>query len=128
MAIIDPALDRKREPISPISSRSIPGGKGVIRAAGLGPITGAADDDPSAIGTYASAGAAFGPAFLWTAPVTCPMMFAVVYLCAKVGQVTGQGLFTIIRRRYSRWILFFLLATALTGNIIEAAADIVGMA
>jgi Mn2+/Fe2+ NRAMP family transporter len=30
----------------------------------LGVITGAADDDPSAIGTYASAGAKFGLGFL----------------------------------------------------------------
>jgi Mn2+/Fe2+ NRAMP family transporter len=54
------------------------GQSGVVRALGLGLITGAADDDPSAIGTYASAGAAFGPAFLWTAPVMLPMMFAAV--------------------------------------------------
>jgi NRAMP (natural resistance-associated macrophage protein)-like metal ion transporter len=100
----------------------------VIRSLGLGLITGAADDDPSAIGTYASAGASFGPYFLWTAPATCPMMFAVVYLCGKVGQVTGQGLFTIIRQHYPRWILYFLLVTAVGGNIVEAAADIGGMA
>jgi hypothetical protein len=37
---------------------------GVVRALGLGLITGAADDDPSAIGTYAAAGAKLGPAFL----------------------------------------------------------------
>ena len=59
----------------------------VLRAIGLGFITGAADDDPSAIGTYASAGAKFGPAILWTAPVTFPMMFAVVYLSSKLGQL-----------------------------------------
>ncbi|RUU02031.1 divalent metal cation transporter, partial [Mesorhizobium sp. M7A.T.Ca.TU.009.02.1.1] len=39
---------------------------GVVRALGLGLITGAADDDCSAIGTYASAGARFGPDLLWT--------------------------------------------------------------
>jgi NRAMP (natural resistance-associated macrophage protein)-like metal ion transporter len=122
---------RKQDPVEDERFRrdvQTPARRSVVRSLGLGLITGAADDDPSAIGTYASAGAAFGPAFLWTAPVTCPMMFAVVYLCAKVGQVTGQGLFTIIRRHYPRWILFFLLVTALTGNIIEAAADIGGMA
>ena len=59
----------------------------VLRALGLGLITGAADDDCSAIGTYASAGAKLGPSFLWTAPVTFPMMVAVVYLSAKLGQV-----------------------------------------
>lgn len=37
------------------------------RALGLGLITVAADDDPSAIGTYATAGASPGPGFLWTA-------------------------------------------------------------
>ncbi|MGH9485694.1 MAG: hypothetical protein ACRD1F_11620, partial [Terriglobales bacterium] len=40
-----------------------------VQAVGTGIITGAADDDPSAIGTYASAGAAFGPGILWVAPV-----------------------------------------------------------
>src|SRR3954470_8058785 len=89
------------------------------RALGLGLITGAADDDPSAIGTYASAGAALGPGFLWTAPVTFPMMVAVVYLSAKLGQVTGLGLFENIRIHYSRWILYALLAGVLFGNIVE---------
>ncbi len=66
--------------------------RGVLRSIGLGLITGAADDDPSAIGTYASAGAALGPSFLWTAPVTLPMMFVVVFLSAKLGQVAGRGI------------------------------------
>jgi NRAMP (natural resistance-associated macrophage protein)-like metal ion transporter len=120
----DEAVARQRFPLG--SPKRAP--RGVVRSLGLGLITGAADDDPSAIGTYASAGAAFGPSFLWTAPVTCPMMFAVVHLCGKVGQVTGQGLFTIIRRHYPRWVLYFILVTAVGGNIIEAAADIGGMA
>jgi NRAMP (natural resistance-associated macrophage protein)-like metal ion transporter len=95
---------------------------------GLGLITGAADDDPSAIGTYAAAGAKLGPAFLWTAPATCPMMFAVVYLSAKLGQVAGQGLFAVIRQHYSRWVLYPTLVAVVLGNTIEAAADLGGMA
>jgi NRAMP (natural resistance-associated macrophage protein)-like metal ion transporter len=106
-----------------------PGGTlGVVRAIGLGLITGAADDDPSAIGTYASAGAKLGPAFLWTAPVTFPMMVAVVYLSSKLGLVTGEGLFAIIRKNYPRWFLFAVLTAVLIGNVIEAGADIGGMA
>jgi NRAMP (natural resistance-associated macrophage protein)-like metal ion transporter len=101
---------------------------GLLRTLGLGLITGAADDDPSAIGTYASAGAAFGPAILWTAPATLPMMVTVVYLSGKLGQVAGEGLFAVLRRHYSRWILFPTLAGVLIGNTIEAAADIGGMA
>lgn len=100
----------------------------VLRAVGLGLITGAADDDPSAIGTYAAAGAKLGPAFLWTAPVTFPMMFAVVYLSAKLGQVTGKGLFAVIHDRYPRWVLYPALITVVLGNIFEAGADLGGMA
>lgn len=99
----------------------------MLRTLGLGLITGAADDDPSAIGTYASAGAAIGPSFLWTAPVTFPMMCAVVYLAAKLGQVSGKGLLHVIKDHYSRWILYPALIGVLIGNTIEAGADIGGM-
>jgi Mn2+/Fe2+ NRAMP family transporter len=100
----------------------------VLRALGLGLITGAADDDCSAIGTYASAGAKLGPAFLWTAPVTFPMMVAVVYLSAKLGQVAGQGLFAVIRAHYPRWLLYATLTGVMIGNTIEAGANLGGMA
>lgn len=102
--------------------------KGVIRELGLGLITGAADDDPAAIGTYASAGARFGPAFLWVAPFMFPMMFAVVYLSSKLGQVSGKGLFDVIRDHYPKWILNAALIGVMIGNTIEAAADIGGIA
>jgi Mn2+/Fe2+ NRAMP family transporter len=102
--------------------------QGGIRALGLGLITGAADDDCSAIGTYASAGARFGPALLWTAPVTFPMMFTVVYLSSKLGQVSGRGLFQVIRDYMPRWVLYATLIGVMLGNTIEAAADLGGMA
>jgi NRAMP (natural resistance-associated macrophage protein)-like metal ion transporter len=102
--------------------------KGVLRELGLGLITGAADDDPSAIGTYASAGAKFGPSFLWMAPVMFPMMFTVVYLSSKLGQVAGKGLFDVIRDHYPKWILNAALIGVMIGNTIEAAADIGGIA
>lgn len=101
---------------------------GIGRALGLGLITGAADDDCSAIGTYASAGARFGTDLLWTAPVTLPMMYAVVYLSSKLGQVSGRGLFHVIKDFYPRWLLWAVLVGVLIGNTIEAAADLGGMA
>src|ERR1700758_2053591 len=114
-------IDRRRhdpdqeERLRNLSHKPVP--HGVFRSLGLGLITGAADDDPSAIGTYAAAGAQLGPSFLWTAPVTFPMMFAVVYLCSKLGQVAGKGLFAVIRENYSRFLLYFFLLTAVIGNI-----------
>src|SRR4029077_7243614 len=41
--------------------------KRFIKTLGPGLVTGASDDDPSGIGTYALAGASFGYATLWTA-------------------------------------------------------------
>jgi Mn2+/Fe2+ NRAMP family transporter len=98
VAIRKPAPDesiQEPEEQQPVEQDAKP--RGMLRTLGLGLITGAADDDPSAIGTYASAGAAIGPSFLWTAPVTFPMMCAVVYLAAKLGQVSGRGLFHVIK-------------------------------
>jgi Mn2+/Fe2+ NRAMP family transporter len=91
-------------------------------------ITGAADDDPSAIGTYASAGARFGLGFLWIAPALLPMMYAVVYISSKLGQVYGKGLFDAIRDRFPRWVLYPVLLGGVVGNMIEAAADLGGIA
>lgn len=102
--------------------------KGWRRAVGLGLITGAADDDCSAIGTYASAGAQFGFGLLWAAPVTFPMMFAVVYLSSKLGQVSGEGLFQVIKKHYPAWLLWPALIAVLCGNTIEAGANIAGIA
>jgi Mn2+/Fe2+ NRAMP family transporter len=58
---------------------------------GPGLISGAADDDPSGIATYSSAGALLGTGQLWTALVTCPLMASLQMMCARIGMVTGRG-------------------------------------
>ena len=113
-------------PSAPPSPR--PGcSRGLLKIVGAGIVTGAADDDPSAIGTYASAGAKYGLGFLWIAPVLLPMMYVVVYLSAKIGQVYGKGLFACIRDQFPRWVLLPMVGMAFVGNIIEAAADLGGI-
>jgi NRAMP (natural resistance-associated macrophage protein)-like metal ion transporter len=95
---------------------------------GPGLITGAADDDPSGISTYSVVGAAFGYLPLWTALFSFPLMTAVQLMCARLGLVTGQGLASVIRRRYSRWVLWGACALLVVANIINIAADLGGMA
>ena len=119
---VDPTLIERRKAGHPKPLQ------GTFRSLGLGLITGASDDDPAAIGTYAAAGASLGPSFLWVAPLALPMMFTVIYLSSKLGQVSGQGIFAIIRQNYSKWLLYPLLAMAVVGNLIEAGADLGGMA
>ena len=98
--------------------------------ADLGPglITGAADDDPSGISTYSVAGARFGYMPLWTAIVSFPLMAAVQLMCARLGMVTGLGLAGVIRRRYSRWVLWGACVLLVVANVINIAADLGGMA
>jgi NRAMP (natural resistance-associated macrophage protein)-like metal ion transporter len=98
--------------------------------ADLGPglITGAADDDPSGISTYSVAGATFGYLPLWTALCSFPLMAAVQLMCARLGMVTGLGLAGVIRRRYSRWVLWSACTLLVVANVINIAADLGGMA
>jgi NRAMP (natural resistance-associated macrophage protein)-like metal ion transporter len=95
---------------------------------GPGLITGAADDDPSAIATYSIAGAQFGTALLWTAFVTWPLMAAVQMMCARIGFVTGKGLAGIFRERYPKSLVVFLSGALLLANIATIGADLSAMA
>src|SRR5919109_1326204 len=52
-------------------------GHGYWKRLGPGIVTGAADDDPSGIGTYSQVGAAFGFGLLWTTLATLPLAGAV---------------------------------------------------
>jgi NRAMP (natural resistance-associated macrophage protein)-like metal ion transporter len=99
-----------------------------FRDLGPGLITGAADDDPSGISTYSVAGASFGYLPLWTALFSFPLMSAVQLMCARLGLVTGLGLAGVIRRRYSRWVLWGACLLLVIANVINIAADLGGMA
>jgi NRAMP (natural resistance-associated macrophage protein)-like metal ion transporter len=98
--------------------------------ADLGPglITGCADDDPSGISTYSMTGAVFGYGLLWTALVSFPLMTAVQAMCGRLGLVTGRGLAGVVRRRYSRWVLWGACALLVIANVFNIAADLGGMA
>jgi Mn2+/Fe2+ NRAMP family transporter len=110
---LEAALEREPNPI-----------KRFLKILGPGLITGASDDDPSGIGTYATAGATLGYATLWTAPLTLPLMAAVQYTCAKIGMVCGTGLAGVLRKHYSRKLLYPVLLGLVIANTINAGTDI----
>lgn len=95
---------------------------------GPGIITGAADDDPSGISTYSIAGAWLGYLPLWTALFSFPLMCAVQLMCARLGLVTGQGLASVVRRRYRPSVLWFACTLLIVANVFNIAADLAGMA
>jgi NRAMP (natural resistance-associated macrophage protein)-like metal ion transporter len=132
--------DKRTQHDAPLIPHSEPaGGTGSLEAAmmleknpfkrffkmlGPGLVTGASDDDPSGISTYAVAGASLGFATLWTALFTFPLMAAVQLICAKVGMVTGMGLAAVLRRHYSRSLLYVAVLGLVIANTINAGADI----
>ena len=95
---------------------------------GPGLITGASDEDPSGIATYAQAGAAFGFALSWTLLLTYPLMCAIQMISAQIGRVTGRGLGGNLRRSYPAWLQQSVIALLLIANTINIGADLGAMA
>src|SRR5262249_24613198 len=101
---------------------------GFLKRLGPGLVTGASDDDPSGIATYAMAGAAFGFGTLWTALVTFPLMAAVQFVCAKIGLVSGCGIAGVLHKHYPRLLLYPAVFALVAANTINAAADLSAIA
>jgi NRAMP (natural resistance-associated macrophage protein)-like metal ion transporter len=94
---------------------------------GPGILTGASDDDPSGIGTYAQAGAAFGTGMLWVMLFTFPLMTVVQIISARVGRVTGRGLAANLAKIAPRWLLIPLMVLLFVANAVNIGADLAAM-
>jgi NRAMP (natural resistance-associated macrophage protein)-like metal ion transporter len=103
--------------------------KGYLYLKSLGPgiITGAADDDPSGIGTYSSVGAQFGYGLLWMAPWLLPLMMAVQEACARIGIVTNKGLAGVLLKHYKKSIVAVAVLLLIIANVANIGADISAM-
>lgn len=99
-----------------------------LKALGPGLITGAADDDPSGIGTYSQVGAQFGYGIGWTLLLTFPLMVAIQEISARVGRVTGHGISGNVCRHYPGWLLYVVVALLFVANTINIGADLGAMA
>jgi NRAMP (natural resistance-associated macrophage protein)-like metal ion transporter len=101
---------------------------GLLSRIGPGFITGAADDDPSGIATYAQTGAQFGFGQLWIALFATPFMTVVQEMCGRIGLVSGDGLSGVIRKHYARPVLYLAVGLLLVTNSINIGADLGAMA
>lgn len=115
---------KKRLPVVSLAQRL----KRFFKILGPGFITGASDDDPSGIGTYAQAGAHFGYKQLWTPLFTFPLMAAVQEMCGRIGLVTGKGLAGVMKKYYARWLLLLCVFLLVMANTINIGADLGAMA
>ncbi|HEX5937127.1 MAG TPA: Nramp family divalent metal transporter [Actinomycetota bacterium] len=109
-------------------------GRGRLRGFGyfgrLGPgfVTGAADDDPAGIGTYSQIGASFRFDLVWTAPLSLPLAAAVQETAARLGLTTGRGLMSLIKERFSAWVMWVAVVLVVGANVFNIGADLGSMA
>jgi NRAMP (natural resistance-associated macrophage protein)-like metal ion transporter len=112
------------------ANNELPMWRQYLHAMGPGLVTGASDDDPSGIATYAQAGAKYGPSFLWAALLTFPLMAAVQEICDRTALATGLGLGELATKKFQRtgrWILAVLLVVLILANCLNIAADLVAV-
>jgi Mn2+/Fe2+ NRAMP family transporter len=95
---------------------------------GPGLVTGAADDDPSGIGTYSQVGAQFGFALGGAMILSFPLMTATQAICARIGAATGQGIASNLRRHYPPWLTHSVVVLLLIANVFNLGADLGAMA
>jgi NRAMP (natural resistance-associated macrophage protein)-like metal ion transporter len=117
---IDKKVEERKDKYTPFS-------KAALKSLGPGIITGAADEDPSTIGTYSQAGAQFGFGMLSLALFQYPMIAVVQEMCARIGLVTGSGLAAVIKKKYSKKIVLAISSFILIANTINIGADIGAM-
>ncbi|MGA0568577.1 Nramp family divalent metal transporter [Rathayibacter sp. KR2-224] len=97
---------------------------------GPGLVTGAADDDPSGIATYAQAGATYQNGLLWTVPATLPLMMAVQEMCDRMALATGDSFGKLIRRRFGtggRAAVAVLVVALILANCLNLSADLMAI-
>jgi NRAMP (natural resistance-associated macrophage protein)-like metal ion transporter len=99
-----------------------------VKNLGPGLVTGASDDDPSGIATFAQAGAQFGYGMLWVSLLSLPFMVAVQEMCARVGLVTRKGLVELFLAKYPRWFVGMLVLLLVVANTVNLGADLNMMA
>jgi NRAMP (natural resistance-associated macrophage protein)-like metal ion transporter len=94
------------------------------KALGPGLITGASDDDPSAIITFSQAGARYGLATLWLSVLAFPVLAVLQEMCARIGIVTGKRLTGVIKSYYPPWVLYLLIILSCPAFLVNIGADI----
>jgi NRAMP (natural resistance-associated macrophage protein)-like metal ion transporter len=98
--------------------------KSLWKTLGPGLITGASDDDPSAITTFSQAGANYGLTTLWMAVLAYPILAIIQEMCARIGIVSGKGLTSIVRNHYPSWLLYTLILLTCPAFLLNIGADI----
>lgn len=102
------------------------GRRSFLKTLGPGLVTGAADDDPSGIGTHSQVGAEFGYGLSWTFVLSFPLMVVIQEVAATIGRVTGVGIARNLKRHYPA-TLWSMVTLLLIANVVNLGADLSAM-
>lgn len=100
----------------------------MLRVAGPGIITGAAENDPAGVTTYATVGATTGTSQLWLLLLATPLLIVVQALSARLGSVTKLGFAELIRNEFGRPAALVAGVLVVVANVTTIGADLVAMA
>lgn len=100
----------------------------LLEVLGPGLISGASDDDPTAIATYSQAGATFGYSLCWLSILCFPIMGAVQEISGRIGRTTGRGLAANLRSHHQGWVVRSFVLLLFAGNTVAIGADLGAMA
>ena len=101
--------------------------RNLLEVLGPGLVSGAADDDPSGIGTYSQVGAQFGYGMAWTMFFGFPLLASIQAICARIGATTGMGIAQNLRQHYPPLLLRAVVLALLIANVINLGADLGAM-
>lgn len=96
------------------------------RLLGPGIISGASDNDPTTVATLAVIGSTTVYALGWLVILVIPMLAAVQAISGRVGAVCGEGLETILKKRYGRVVAVVVLLAVFAVDQLTLAADLEG--
>lgn len=132
--VTGPPTTRSSEPGAEDAGRLRPtprlGPRRLAQILGPGLVTGASDDDPSGIATYAQAGAQFQNRSLWTVILCLPLMIAVQEICDRTALATDKNLGQLVEIKFARsarFVVFVLLVALMAANLVNVAADLMAI-
>ena len=92
----------------------------------IGPelISGAADNDPTNMGTAAVVGAQTGYRLCWVTLAVAPLLAVVLNIAAQVASAARSDLQSLVLARYGRGVAAFLMVSVVIVNLVTIAADL----
>jgi len=97
------------------------------RTVGASIITGAADNDPSGITTYAQIGAATGFSLLWLLALSTVLLYTLEEMAGRVAIVTKQGLNSLVSQKFGKKTAILTSIIIMLCNTATIGANIVAL-